>query len=124
MPDLDATHNPELRSWVASAQGHDDFPIQNLPVGVFSPLAGAPRGGIAIGDHILDLRALHEAGLLDDEAQAACHACIGPTLNAFLGRGSESADFGLHRRAKTAGLCGPDFGWKDVSCGRRLASPG
>ena len=88
MPDLDATHNPELRSWVASAQGHDHFPIQNLPVGVFSPLAGAPRGGIAIGDHILDLRALHEAGLLDDEAQAACHACIGPTLNAFLALGT------------------------------------
>jgi len=90
MPDLDATHNPELRSWVASAQGHDDFPIQNLPFGVFSPLAGAPRGGIAIGDHILDLRALHEAGLLDDEAQAACHACIGQTLNSFLALGTRS----------------------------------
>jgi len=90
MPDLDATHNPELRSWVASAQGHGDFPIQNLPVGVFSPLAGAPRGGIAIGDRILDLRALHEAGLLDDEAQAACHACIGPTLNPFLALGTGS----------------------------------
>ena len=47
-----------LRSWVASAPDHPDFPIQNLPFGVFSPLAGAPRGGVAIGDEILDLRAL------------------------------------------------------------------
>jgi len=88
MPDLDATHAPSLRSWVQSANGHPDFPIQNLPFGVFSPLAGAPRGGVAIGDMILDLRALHDAGLLDDEAQAACHLCTGPTLNAFLALGA------------------------------------
>ena len=92
---IDHTHDPNLQSWVASAQRHPDFPIQNLPFGVFSPLAfgvfsplaGAPRGGIAIGDEILDLRALHEAELLDDEAQAACAACAGPTLNAFLALG-------------------------------------
>lgn len=62
MPDLDHTHDPGLRSWVQSANGHPDFPIQNLPLGVFSPLAGAPRGGVAIGDMILDLRALDDAG--------------------------------------------------------------
>ncbi len=85
---IDHTHDPSLQSWVRDANGHPDFPIQNLPVGVFSPLAGAPRGGIAIGDHILDLRALHEAELLDDEAQAALHACIGPTLNGFFAMGT------------------------------------
>ena len=85
---IDHTHEPGLQSWVISANGHADFPIQNLPLGVFSPLAGAPRGGIAIGDQILDLRAVHEAGLLDEEAQAAAHACIGPTLNAFLALGA------------------------------------
>ena len=84
MPQPDHTHDPGLRSWVQSANGHLDFPIQNLPFGVFSPLVGAPRGGIAIGDCILDLRALHGAGLLDGESQAACHLCTGPTLNAFL----------------------------------------
>ena len=84
---IDHTHDPELQSWVASAQGHADFPIQNLPFGVFGPIAGAPRGGIAIGDQILDLRALHEAGLLDEEAQAACALCVGPTLNGFLALG-------------------------------------
>jgi len=84
----DHTHDPLLQSWVPSARGHADFPIQNLPLGVFGPLAGAPRGGIAIGDMILDLRAVHEEGLLDDEAQAAAHACIGPSLNPFLALGA------------------------------------
>jgi len=84
---IDHTHDPSLQSWVASANGHADFPIQNLPFGVFGPLAGAPRGGIAIGDMILDLRAVHEEGLLDEEAQAAAHACIGPSLNPFLALG-------------------------------------
>ncbi len=85
---IDHTHDPSLQSWVRDANGHPDFPIQNLPIGVFSPLAGAPRGGIAIGDHILDLRALHEAELLDDEAQAALHACVGPALNGFFAMGA------------------------------------
>ncbi len=84
---IDHTHDQSLQSWVASAAAHPDFPIQNLPLGVFSPLAGAPRGGIAIGDEILDLRALYEAELLDEEAQAACATCTGPTLNAFLALG-------------------------------------
>src|SRR3954471_10462551 len=88
MQDVDATHAPGLRSWVSSAQDDPDFPIQNLPFGVFSPAAGAPRGGVAIGDEILDLRALSEAGLLQGEAQAACHACSGPTLNPFLALGA------------------------------------
>ena len=88
MKDVDETHAPGLRSWVASANGHEDFPIQNLPFGVFSPRAGAPRGGIAIGDEILDLRSLSEAALLDGEAQAACSACLGPMLNRFLELGA------------------------------------
>ena len=50
MPQLDSTHDPALRSWVPSANGHLDFPIQNLPFCVFSPPDGEPRGGVAIGD--------------------------------------------------------------------------
>ena len=90
---IDHTHDPALTSWVASANGHPDFPIQNLPLGLFSPLAGAPRAGVPIGDKILDLRAVAEAGLLDDEAQdavghAAMHAAA-PSLNAFLALGAQ-----------------------------------
>jgi fumarylacetoacetase len=60
---IDETHDPRRESWVASARGHAEFPIQNLPFGVFSPPGGAPRGGVAIGDRILDLGAGLEAGL-------------------------------------------------------------
>ncbi|MFC7541560.1 hypothetical protein ACFQU2_21750 [Siccirubricoccus deserti] len=55
---MDRTHDPKLTSFVASANGHDDFPIQNLPFGIFSPPGGKPRGGVAIGDSILDLGAV------------------------------------------------------------------
>ena len=52
---MDATHDPKRRSFVASANGHADFPIQNLPLGIFNPQGGEARGGVAIGDSILDL---------------------------------------------------------------------
>jgi fumarylacetoacetase len=85
MPAIDETHFPDLRSWVASAKGHPDFPIQNLPFGVFSPMGAAPRGGVAIGDEILDLKAVSLSGLVRGEAQATCAAAAASTLNEFLG---------------------------------------
>jgi fumarylacetoacetase len=88
LPTCDHTHDPGLRAWVPGADGHPDFPIQNLPLGVFSPPNQAPRGGIAIGDSILDLRALDAAGLLQGAAQAACAAAAGPALNPLLALGS------------------------------------
>ncbi|MCX7962238.1 MAG: fumarylacetoacetase [Burkholderiales bacterium] len=57
---MDRTHDPELRSWVESAnEPRCDFPIQNLPFGVFRRKGSKepPRGGVAIGDQILDLAA-------------------------------------------------------------------
>jgi fumarylacetoacetase len=84
---LDATHDPGRRSWVASADGHPDFPIQNLPLGVFTPAGGSPRGGAAIGDEILDLAAALETGLFAGEAARAAEAAAGPTLNALMALG-------------------------------------
>ena len=58
---MDATHNPDLKSWVESANDpKTDFPIQNLPFGIFRRRNSkeSPRGGVAIGDQILDLAAL------------------------------------------------------------------
>ncbi len=58
---LNATHDPALRSWVESANvPGGDFPIQNLPFGIFKRKGAkeSPRGGVAIGDQILDLAAL------------------------------------------------------------------
>ena len=64
MNGLNETHDPGLRSWVASAQAPEgDFPIQNLPFGRFRVEPSEPwRIGVAIGDQVLDLQA---AGLLD-----------------------------------------------------------
>ena len=62
MPTLNETHDPSLQSWVKSANDSEsDFPIQNLPFAIFRPLDGNEgfRGGVAIGNQILDLAALH-----------------------------------------------------------------
>jgi fumarylacetoacetase len=87
MAQLDQTHDPKLESWVASANGHPDFPIQNLPLGIFSPSGGEPRGGVAIGDRILDLPAALAAGLFTGEAAKAAEAASRATLNLFLALG-------------------------------------
>ncbi len=94
MSKLNATHDPALRSWVETANTPGcDFPIQNLPFGLFRTAGGGPRGGVAIGDLIVDLRALSETGLLDGEAQVAALAASGPDLLPFLrlGQGPASA---------------------------------
>lgn len=54
---VDQTHAPNLQSWVTDANGHSDFPVQNLPFAIFSRAGEAPRPGVAIGEHILDLSA-------------------------------------------------------------------
>jgi fumarylacetoacetase len=87
-------NQPSLtRSWVASANGHADFPLQNLPLGVFSTPGSAARSGVAIGEHILDLDAALDAGLFDGAARTAVEATRGGQLNAFfeLGRGARVA---------------------------------
>ncbi|MEM8664640.1 MAG: fumarylacetoacetase [Pseudomonadota bacterium] len=63
---LDETHDPARRSWIGSANARGtDFPIQNLPFGVFSHPGDAVRHvGVAIGDEILNVTLLEAAGLL------------------------------------------------------------
>src|ERR1700730_2746988 len=84
---IDDTHSPSRRSWVASADQHADFPIQNLPLGVFAPPGGAARGGVAIGDEIFDLAAALELGLFEGLAARAVQAASGTTLNPLLALG-------------------------------------
>ncbi len=57
-------NNPKLKSWVEVPVG-SDFPIQNLPFGIFKTEYLSPVAGVAIGDHVLDLVYLHENGFLD-----------------------------------------------------------
>lgn len=94
---LDETHDAGLKSWVVTANGHPDFPIQNLPFGIFSTDGHGPRGGVAIGDMIVDLKAALAAGLFDGEAEQAAAAAAASTLNDFLGLG-RSARVALRRR--------------------------
>ncbi|HDS1681877.1 TPA: fumarylacetoacetase [Pseudomonas putida] len=81
------------RSWVEHANGHRDFPLQNLPLGIFSRPGEAQRCGVAIGDAILDLEAVLAAGLFAGQAKAAVEATGGGALNAFfaLGRAARVA---------------------------------
>src|SRR5262249_46513834 len=69
-----------------------DFPIQNLPFGVFRRARTAEpfRSGVAIGDQILDLRAVHELRLASGSAGDALQACIGPTLNQVMALGRDA----------------------------------
>ncbi len=82
---IDETHDAARRSWVDSANGHPDFPVQNLPLGVFAG-ANGPRIGVAIGDLIADVRGLAESGLLDDRWLPALTQS---TLNAWFAGGPE-----------------------------------
>jgi fumarylacetoacetase len=93
---LNETHDPLLRSWVASANAAGaDFPIQNLPFAVFRRKGRTEpwRGGVAIGDQIIDLAAVAAAGLFTGQAAVAVQAAAGDKLNALmaLGHGAWSA---------------------------------
>ena len=75
MTKLNETHDSKRRSWVESAnRAGTDFPIQNLPFGIFRHRGSEPRGGVAIGDFIFDLRAGIEAGLFSGTAAEAAYA--------------------------------------------------
>ena len=84
---IDETHDAKRTSWVKSAQGHAVFPLQNLPFGVFSVSGSAPRGGVAIGDEIFDLKAALEAGLFSGEGEKAAAAAAGAYLNPLMALG-------------------------------------
>ena len=95
MSELNRTHNPLARSWVASANvAGTDFPVQNLPFAVFKPRDSDQdmRGGVAIGDQVLDLKALAASGCLADTglAQKALEAAAQPCLNTFMAMGPQA----------------------------------
>ncbi len=100
MSRLDQTHDAGIRSWVESARDAEgDFPLQNLPLGVFLPsgTGEAARIGVAIGAEILDLRRAVAVGALGALEPALHEAAIAPTLNRLMGLGRSAA--GRLRRA-------------------------
>jgi fumarylacetoacetase len=91
---LDATHDPNARSWLQSAnQAGCAFPLQNLPFGVFrrGDTREAFRGGVAIGDQIVDLAALAKAQVFDGDAAAGVRAGSASTLNALMQLGPRTS---------------------------------
>jgi fumarylacetoacetase len=116
MNETDDTHRADLVSWVESAQSPDsDFPIQNLPFGVFRHLGdGAARVGVAIGDQILDVAACASAGLLTEDAASAAAAVEHPRLNELMAL--STGDVRTLRRALSEALRA------DSTEGRRAAN--
>jgi len=87
---LNETHDAGLRSWVASANtGASDFPIQNLPFAVFRRAGSqeAWRGGVAIGDQVLDLARASALKALGDAVQPQLEAASQQHLNGFMAMG-------------------------------------
>ncbi len=100
VPLLDASHDPALQSWVASANdATTDFPIQNLPYGRFRRAGSNEswRIGVAIGEHILDLARAAAAGGWGSEVQAALAPLAAGDLNTFMAQPPD-----LRRRMRAA----------------------
>jgi fumarylacetoacetase len=77
---IDHTHDAAAISWVEGADAHADFPVQNLPLGIFSTANKERRVGMAVGDSVLDLSGMVEDRLLPGNLRAALGA---GTLNAL-----------------------------------------
>lgn len=87
MSQLNETHDPALKSWVASANQPDSaFPVQNLPYAAFRRRGTqeATRPGVAIGDQIVDLAALAAIAPFEGAAATALQACTGERLNELM----------------------------------------
>jgi fumarylacetoacetase len=89
MIEIDETHDARHKSWVESANDPEsDFPIQNLPLGIFSRVGlKAHRFGIAIGGSIFDVGVAQELGLLTGLAAQAAELGGDGTLNALFATG-------------------------------------
>jgi fumarylacetoacetase len=92
---LDETHDPQARSWVDSANLLGcDFPIQNLPFAVFrrGDSTEELRGGVAIGDQIVDLAALAARNVFQSRAAEGIRAGARSSLNSLMQMGPEVWD--------------------------------
>lgn len=91
---INETHDPGLRSWVASANSPEqDFPIQNLPLGVFRSAGSAIgyRCGVAIGDQVLDLKVAYDAGVFSGAAREAAALAARSSLADLMAAGPAAA---------------------------------
>ena len=119
MSEADPTYAAALESWVASANRPEcDFPIQNLPYGVFSTRTyGSPRVGVTIGDQVLDLAALEAEDLIETGSKEPVFSR--PALNSFMALGPES--WARVRRRLSALLCRGEAALRDNAGLRKRA---
>jgi fumarylacetoacetase len=89
---INETHDINLTSWVSSANSDSDFPIQNLPFAIFKRKGQEEvlRGGVAIGNQVIDLAAVAKMNLFSGSAQTALEAASQTTLNALMNLGVEA----------------------------------
>ena len=120
---VDATHNSALRSWVESANDPaTDFPIQNLPLGIFKSVGGLARAGVAIGDSILDLAIAVQHEVIDGAASAAASLCGGGALNTLMAAG-RTAGRALRSGASNALRSDTDLGKRASALREKLLVP-
>jgi fumarylacetoacetase len=86
---INRTHDPRLRSWVESANDpNTDFPIQNLPFGVYKRNDDFPQIGVAIGDQVVNIGAAFNMRLFDGIAAEAAKRCATTSLLSFMSLGA------------------------------------
>ena len=108
----------ELTSWVA-VPADSDFPIQNLPFGIFSTSERTKRVGVAIGDQIVDLKALHMLGYLENLPFTLADF-EAPVLNAMIARGKQATRELRSRLQKLLDASRPDLRDKEHHVGQIL----
>src|SRR6202790_3685971 len=97
---INETHNPTTKSWVDSANQHGtDFPIQNLPFGIFRRRASndTPRMCVAVGDYALDVAACDREGLFRECSPSLSEACRSTSLNRLMALGQPEWSALRHR---------------------------
>ena len=115
---MDETHDALRRSWVETANAPGcEFPIQNLPFGVFAAKGAPPKGGIAIGDQVLDVAAASKALEFTGPAAEAAEACSDTNLNRLMSLGR--SDWKALRLALSRALS-MEAGWE----GRKARAAG
>jgi len=110
----------ELSSWV-KVSTDSDFPIQNLPFGIFSTAERTKRVGVAIGDQIVDLKALHMLGYLENLPFTLADF-ESPVLNPMIARGKQATRELRNRLQKLLDLNRPDLRDKEHHVGQILVS--
>lgn len=80
-------NNPTLKTWITVPE-NSDFPIQNIPFGIFKPAGRQPRPATRVGNTIIDLSALTDLGYFDDLEIENHGVFYAPVLNDFMELGA------------------------------------